>query len=98
MGKRHSHLDFDPLWAEMQAADLPVCMHLIVRFKRADGLANHDWCDRDEPMNTLFAFGLGGTIQLVPAFSSLVCDGLFDRFPKLKVLVVEAGLRRAAIG
>lgn len=96
MGKRPSHPDFDPLWAEMQAADLPVCMHLIVRFKRAVGLANHGWYDRGEPMNTLFAFGLGGTMQLVPAFSSLVCDGLFDRFPKLKVLVVEAGAGYAA--
>ena len=44
----------------------------------------------------MFAFGLGGTMQLIPAISSIVCDGLFDRFPKLKVLVVEAGAGFAA--
>ena len=34
-GKRPSHPDFDPLWAELQEANLPICIHLIVRFKRA---------------------------------------------------------------
>ncbi len=95
-GKRPSHPDFDPLWAELQAADLPICIHLIVRFKRAVGLAGSQWYDPAEGINTVFAFGLGGTMQLIPAISSMVCDGLFDRFPKLKVLVVEAGAGFAA--
>ena len=95
-GKRPSHPDFDPLWAVLQEADLPVCMHLIVRFKRAVGLANHGWYDRDERPNSVFSFGLGGTMQLVPAAASMVCDGLFDRFPTLKVLIVEAGAGFAA--
>ena len=30
-------------------------------------------------------------MQLIPAVSALACDGFFDRFPKLKVLVVESG-------
>jgi hypothetical protein len=30
-----SHPDFDPLWQLMVDADLPVCVHLIVRFDRA---------------------------------------------------------------
>ncbi len=95
-GKRPSHPDFDPLWAELQAADLPVCMHLIVRFKRAVGLANHGWYDPGERQSMVFSFGLGGTMQLIPAATSMVCDGLFDRFPKLKVLIVEAGAGFAA--
>ena len=95
-GKRPSHPDFDPLWAELEQADLPVCIHLIVRFKRQVGLAGADWYDRSEGINTVFAFGLGGTMQLIPAISSMVCDGLFDRFPRLKVLVVEAGAGFAA--
>ena len=42
-------------------------------------------------MNIVFSFGLGGTMQLLPATAALVCDGLFDRFPKLKVAMVESG-------
>jgi predicted TIM-barrel fold metal-dependent hydrolase len=57
-GKRLSHPGFDPLWAVLQEADLPVCMHLIVRFKRAVGLANHGWYDREERPNMVFSFGL----------------------------------------
>lgn len=91
-GKRPSHPQFDPLWAELCAADLPICVHLIVRFNRVVNSASAMWWDSaKEPMNVLFAFGLGGTVQLIPAVSALVCDGLFDRFPKLKVAIVESG-------
>ena len=96
MGKRPSHPDFDPLWATLQEANLPVCMHLIVRFRRQVGLAGAGWYDSGKDSNLVFSFGLGGTMQLVPAVSSMVCDGLFDRFPRLKVLVVEAGAGFAA--
>lgn len=95
-GKRPSHPDFDPLWAELQAANLPVCMHLIVRFKRQVGLAGAGWYEPGKETNSVFAFGLGGALQLIPAISSMVCDGLFDRFPHLKVLCVEAGAGFAA--
>jgi len=91
-GKRPSHPDFDPLWAELVAADLPVCIHLIVRFNRSVNSASAMWWDSSrEPMNVLFAFGIGGTMQLLPATAALVCDGLFDRFPDLKVTIVESG-------
>jgi predicted TIM-barrel fold metal-dependent hydrolase len=90
-GKRPSHPDFDPIWHEMQAAGLPVCLHVIVRFnRRVAGFAQ--WFDAGKgEFNATFGFGLGGTFQLIPAVSALVCDGLFDRFPELKLLVVEAG-------
>jgi len=96
-GKRPSHPDFDPLWREMVEADLPVCVHLIVRFNRPVNLAATQWWDpSSEPMNTVFSFGLGGSMQLIPATAALVCDGLFDRFPKLKVTMVESGAGYAA--
>jgi uncharacterized protein len=96
-GRRPSHPDFDPLWAELVAADLPICVHLIVRFNRIVNSASAMWWDSTkEPMNVLFAFGLGGTMQLIPATAALVCDGLFDRFPQLKVAIVESGAGYAA--
>lgn len=90
-GKRPSHPHFDPLWHELEDAGLPFCLHVIVRFnRRVGGLTQ--WFDREQgEMNLVWGFGLGGTFQLVPAISALVCDGLFDRFPRLKALVVESG-------
>lgn len=90
-GKRPSHPDFDPLWRELQEAGLPFCLHVIVRFNRS--VASFvQWFDREKgESNMAFTFGLGGTFQLVPAISALVCDGLFDRFPELKAVVVESG-------
>lgn len=91
-GKRPSHPDFDPLWQMMVDADLPVCVHLIVRFDRVVNLsATHWWDVTKERPDTVFSFGLGGTMQLIPAVAALVCDGLFDRFPDLKIAIVESG-------
>lgn len=90
-GKRPSHPDFDPLWQLMVEADLPVCIHLIVRFDRIVNLSGTNWWDvTKERSNTVFSFALGGTMQLIPAVAALVCDGLFDRFPELKVAIVES--------
>jgi uncharacterized protein len=91
-GKRPSHPDFDPLWQLMVEADLPVCVHLIVRFDRVVNLSGTRWWQPEkEPTNAVFSFSLGGTMQLIPAVAALVCDGLFDRFPTLKVAIVESG-------
>jgi len=91
-GKRPSHPDFDPIWNLMTEADLPVCIHLIVRFNRVVNLSNTQWWDitRESP-DTVFSFGLGGTMQLIPAVAALVCDGLLERHPKLKIAIVESG-------
>ncbi len=91
-GKRPSHPDFDPLWQLMVDADLPVCIHLIVRFDRIVNLSATNWWDGSvERSNMIFSFSLGGTMQLIPAVAALVCDGLFDRHPRLKMAIVESG-------
>lgn len=91
-GKRPSHPDFDPLWHMMVEANLPVCIHLIVRFDRVINLSATRWWDPErESTDVVFSFGLGGTMQLIPAVAALVCDGLFDRIPELKVAIVESG-------
>jgi predicted TIM-barrel fold metal-dependent hydrolase len=91
-GKRPSHPDFDPLWQLLVDADLPICIHLIVRFDRIVNLSATAWWDIEkERSNTVFSFALGGTMQLIPAVAALVCDGMFDRHPRLKVAIVESG-------
>ncbi|MGH7863945.1 MAG: amidohydrolase family protein [Candidatus Binataceae bacterium] len=88
-GKRFSHSDFDPIWRECEQAGLPVCLHVIVRFNRAPGLLGHFYQVGEFRM--VYGFALGGFAQIVPAMMTMIADGLFDRFPRLKVLCVEAG-------
>lgn len=87
-GKRPGDACFDPLWARCEAADIPACFHVIVRFGGA-GIPFAAW--HATTPGPLFGFGLGGTGQLIPAIASVVTDGLFERFPRLKVVSVEAG-------
>jgi uncharacterized protein len=93
-GKRFSDPSFDPIWRECAEACIPVCLHVIVRFNRAPGLLGNFY--QPGEFRAVYGFALGGFAQVVPAMMTMVCDGLFDRFPKLKVLCVEAGCGWAA--
>ena len=53
-----------------------------------------DWYDT--PANRTFTFALGATSQVMPACMAMVMDGLFDKFPKLKLVAIEAGCGWAA--
>lgn len=88
-GHRFSHPDFDPLWRECEEAQIPVCLHVIVRFNRGPGLLGNFYKPGD--FRAVYGFALGGFAQVVPAVMTMVADGLFDRFARLKVLCVEAG-------
>lgn len=90
-GKRPGQEAFDPLWARLEEADVPGCLHVIVRF---DGTAFQAW-GRTRP-GPVFNFALGGTGQLIPGMASLVVDGVMERFPRIKVVSVEAGCGYAA--
>ncbi|MFV2090603.1 MAG: amidohydrolase family protein [Pseudomonadales bacterium] len=87
-GKRPANPHFDPLWSRCQDADIPGCFHVIVRFSGA-ALPFAAW--HETTPGPIFSFGLGGTGQLIPAMTSVITDQLFDRYPRLKVVSVEAG-------
>lgn len=88
-GKRFTDYLFDAIWRECEAAEIPVCLHVVVRFNRGQGLLG-DFYQPGE-FRAVFGFALGGFAQIVPAMMTMVADGFFDRFPRLKVLCVEAG-------
>lgn len=87
-GHRPASAHFDPLWSRLQEADLPGCFHVVVRFSGA-ARPFSDW--QDTSPGPIFSFGLGGTGQLIPAMTSVIADQLFERFPRVKVVSVEAG-------
>ena len=91
--RRPSDPHFDPLWRLMQEAQVPGCLHVIVRFAPGSGAFGPWHASRP---GLLFGFALGATGQLIPALAAMVTDRLFERFPRLKVLCVEAGCGWAA--
>jgi uncharacterized protein len=103
-GRRPGHPDFDPIWARCAEANVPVCLHLVVRLGEANaagrwyGSRVEDVIEAPE-VNAgalLFNFSVGGTLQLIPAITSMVSDGVFDRHAELKVVCVESGAGWAA--
>jgi uncharacterized protein len=92
-GKRPGEPHFDPLWAICEEAGIPGCLHVIVRF--TPGASAFGSWHMTRP-GFAFTFGLGATGQLIPAMAAMVTDLLFERFPRLKVVSVEAGCGYAA--
>jgi uncharacterized protein len=92
-GRRPSDPHFDPLWRLIEEAQVPGCLHVIVRFAPGSGPFGPWHASRP---GLLFGFALGATSQLIPALAAMVTDRLFERFPRLKVLCVEAGCGWAA--
>jgi predicted TIM-barrel fold metal-dependent hydrolase len=91
-GVRPGEAHFDPLWRQCEAAGVPGCTHVIVRFGGAGGFGQ--WGEtRPGPV---FSFSMGATSQLMPALAAMITDQLFARFPRLKLVNVEAGCGWAA--
>ncbi len=92
-GHRPGQAHFDPIWRLCAEANVPGCLHVIVRF---GGAARPFAGWLESTPGPTFTFALGATGQLIPAIASMVTDGLFERFPALKVISVEAGCGFAA--
>ena len=92
-GHRPGEAHFDPIWRVCEDAGIPGCLHVIVRFNGGGGAFGQWHMTRP---GSVFSFGMGATGQLIPAMASLVTDLLFERFPKLKIVSVEAGCGYAA--
>ena len=92
-GRRPADPHFDPIWRLCEEAGVPGCLHVIVRFGGQFSPFLHWQETRPGPV---FTFGLGATGQLIPAMAAMVVDRLFERFPRLKIVWVEAGCGWAA--
>lgn len=91
-GRRPSDPHFDRLWRQCEEAGVPACVHVVVRFGGHGGFG--EW--RATNPGPVFTFAMGSTSQLIPALAAFVVDQLFERFPRLKLVNVEAGCGWAA--
>jgi predicted TIM-barrel fold metal-dependent hydrolase len=81
---------WDPFWALAQELDVPIAFHLAVDVRR--GTAN-----ATQPANPVVAGAVRTTMnmqgfQLVDPFAGLIFNGTLDRFPKVRLIMAEAGL------
>jgi uncharacterized protein len=82
------HFD-DPLfarfWETAQDLEMPIAFHVVVR----DRQWFRQWLRRD-PSDGLFGFAFLA-IDVMAAFTQMLCAGMFERYPRLKCAVLEAG-------
>ena len=84
-GRSFGHPVYDPFWTELQELDLPVGIHIVV-FKDYMGI---DWY-RDGATSEVMYFSYMSRMDTRLAFNSLLYDGVLERFPQLKVVLVES--------
>ncbi|MFT6751090.1 MAG: putative TIM-barrel fold metal-dependent hydrolase [Candidatus Azotimanducaceae bacterium] len=90
-----SHRGFDPLWALAQEAGLPILFHVGSEEKMADAYFENglprvkDFHGGDENFTSLSFMSI--PLALWQTMSSLIIDGVCDRFPKLKFAAIELG-------
>jgi predicted TIM-barrel fold metal-dependent hydrolase len=83
-GRSFGHPDFDPVWATIQDLDLSVGIHLVGHRH----YTGSQWYQDRDPG---FMFVTMNVIQDPRmALTTMVYDGVFERFPKLRVATIEA--------
>jgi predicted TIM-barrel fold metal-dependent hydrolase len=95
--KASTHPDFDCVWQEIQEADIAITLHVGIDnswdpvplsfYNNASKVPTHK--QGDAPRDALAYMGIGYCAELFLA--SMIFDGVFDRFPKLRVGVIELG-------
>ena len=76
---------YDPLWAAIEETDLPICCHIGMN-TRLEDLAQRDPTPQKGIFVPMVAMSAG------EALGMWVLGGVFERFPRLKVVFVEPGL------
>jgi predicted TIM-barrel fold metal-dependent hydrolase len=75
---------FDPLYATLQELDVPLCVHGNTGMGRhATTIGRHD--------NWMITHALSFPMGLTYALASVVCGGVLERFPRLRVAFLEGG-------
>jgi len=91
--KPHGHVDHDPVFAAAQDLGIPFAIHPTLEppawgvHQRFD---NMDWAD--------WFFDLFAAQGVSHAFGTMFQYGVFDRFPRLRTVVLESGPDGLAIG
>ena len=76
---------FARFWETAQELEMPIAFHVVVR----DRQWFRQWLRKD-PSDGLFGFAFLA-IDVMAAFTQMLCAGMFERYPRLRCAVLEAG-------
>ncbi|HVN90567.1 MAG TPA: amidohydrolase family protein [Candidatus Binataceae bacterium] len=85
--KPHGHSDHDVLFAKAQELDVPLGIHVSLE---------PQWCwpgryDKDYVRKNPWFLNVTASDAIRHALASLMAYGTFDKFPKLKIVILEVG-------
>ena len=80
----YCHEDYDRFWAAAQDMGLPLTMHIFVGTSWDGGMPEH-W---GSPASTTKGYTLAFT-TVVNSMIDLICGGVVERFPGLKIVLAE---------
>lgn len=83
-GKSFGNPAYDPVWDAAQHHDLAVAIHLVVH----RNYTGHDWYADGKPGFMFLSMNVIQDPRM--ALTTMVYDGVFERFPRLRVATVEA--------
>ena len=81
---------WDPLWATCSTLGLPVHFHIGASLTTMNFYGSYPWPSQQQDV----ALGIGGTMLFIGnarVVVNVICSGLLDRFPDLKMVSVESG-------
>ena len=85
-GHRFSEPIFDPFWRACEEAELSVGLHVVARPVR-----DHAVPDVFDGVNLPFHVSMSFPSDVMYGFAAAMFEGLFERFPRLKMILLEAG-------
>lgn len=97
-GRSFTHADYDPVWDRISAEDLAVTLHIgaqggeyraIPASFYNNGRDVRTSSHGDAPPNALSFMGMHFNAELF--LSAMIFDGVLERFPRLRIAVVELG-------
>jgi len=85
-GKPLDHPDFDLFWAKVSELDMPIAFHVVAREDMTFG----PWARSGTGADGVFMFAFLA-VEVMAAFTQMMATGLFEKFPRLRCAVLEAG-------
>jgi predicted TIM-barrel fold metal-dependent hydrolase len=89
-GKAHGHPYYDPFWKMAEDLGIPIGLHPSFEPTRFSVHQRFDELKQPEPIDFSFYFDVCVTQSLVQSFVTLFNYGTFEKFPKIKVVVLES--------
>jgi predicted TIM-barrel fold metal-dependent hydrolase len=82
--------DWDPLWEACSSLGLPVHFHIGASLTTMNYFGTYPWPSHDDDTK----LAIGGTLLFIGnarVVVNIICSGMLDRFPTLKIVSVESG-------